>query len=396
VKTHVSHSFDFGSGGNAVQIQLSGWSVTERLHTWCVGKRSTLAIENVVAPHGFFLEIDWNPFVAYPYRPDQGVSITVLDHRISPYRLTERETAAFYCPPPAATDKKILITFEHLDTAKIADFVETTDPREVAIAFRQVRILPLDEPPPMRLSNMSAAKVTTAGGQITIPGPQGATSMELRGLLTQFEMLAGNCDLGLSMRALGFEQLSLLRFAGATTESAIRGLENDFEGIGEQLTTEIADNPIKEWMVRDGFGLRFHTHQSSEAMTEAEILKRQRLHVQFLRRKFLEDLQLAEKIFVYADHLRPRTFESALALFLALNRRGKHRMLWVCPNLEEVAPGRVDELVPGLARGSLDTFAGPLEAGHITVSGWVNVLFNAAVVLNRGRGGSARSLGRNV
>jgi hypothetical protein len=390
VKTHVSHSFDFGAGGNAAQLQLSGWSVTERYHTWCTGKRSTLVIENVVAPHGFFLEIDWQPFVSYPYRPDQGVSITVLDHRISPYRLTEREIAAFYCPPPAATDKKILITFEHLDTAKIADYIETIDPREVAIAFRRVRILPLDEPPATRLKNMSAAKVTTEGGQVTIPGPQGATRMELRQLLTQFEMLAGNCDLGLSMRALGFEQLSLLRFAGATTEIAIRGLENDFEGIAEQLTPEVADNPIKEWLVRDGFGLRFHTHQSSETMTEAEILKRQRLHIQFLRRKFLEDVQLAEKIFVYADHLRPRTFESALALFLALNRRGKHRMLWVCPNLGEMAPGRVDELVPGLARGSLDPFDGPLEAGHITVSGWVNVLFNAAVVLNRGRGGPVR------
>jgi hypothetical protein len=368
-----------------VEIQVSGWSVAEAVHTWCVGERSILAIDNIVAPHGFFLEIDWQPFVSYPYRPDQSVSITVLGHRISPYRLTEREIAAFYCPAPASTDKKTLITFEHLDAARIAEYIETTDPRQVAIAFRRVRILPLEAPPPTRLNNTSAVKVTAEGGQITIPGPNSPSTMDLRQLLTQFEMLAGNCDLGLSMRVLGFEQLSLLRFAGANTEKAIRGLENDFEGIGEQLSTEIANNPMKEWMVRDGFGLRFHTHQSSEAMSEAEILKRQRTHIHFLRRKFLEDIELAEKIFVYADHLRPRTLESALALFLALNRRGKHRMLWVSPNLGEMAPGRVDEVLPGLARGSLDTFAGPLEAGHIAVSGWVSVLFNASVVLNRGR-----------
>jgi len=60
-------------------------------------------------------------------------------------------------------------------------------------------------------------------------------------------------------------------------------------------------------------------------------------------------------------------------------------MLWVCPNVGETALGRVDEIVPGFARGSLDVFAGPLEAGHITVLGWVNILFNAAKVLNRGR-----------
>lgn len=296
MQTHVSHSFDFGAGGNAAQIQVSGWSATEPQHTWSVGKSSVLAIDNVVAPHGFFLEIDWQPFVAYPYRPDQAVSITVLDHRISPYRLTEREIAAFYCPPPATTDKKILITFEHLDTAKIAEYFETSDPRQVAIAFRRITILPLDEPPPTRLRNTSAAMVEIEGGQITIPGPQGVARMESRQLLTQFEVLAGNCDLGLAMRAIGFEQLSLLRFAGATTEGAIRGLEIDFQGIGDQLSAEIANNPIKEWMVRDGFGLRFHTQQSSEAISEAEILKRQRLHVQFLRRKFLEDVELGEKI----------------------------------------------------------------------------------------------------
>ncbi len=209
--------------------------------------------------------------------------------------------------------------------------------------------------------------------------------MEIGKLVSQFEMLAGNCDLGLAIRRLGVEQLSLLRFAGATTEVAIRGLDTDFAGMGEQLTTQIANNPIKEWLIRDAFGLRFHTHQSSEAISEADILKRQRLHIGFLRRKFLEDLQLAEKIFVYADHLRPGTFESALALFLALNRKGRHRMVWVCQNFGEMAPGRVDELVPGMARASLNTFDGPLEAGHITVSGWLNVLFNASVVLNRSR-----------
>lgn len=385
--THVSHSFFFGAGGNAKQIQVSGWSVTERHHTWCIGKQSVLAIEDVSAPHGFFLEIDWYPFVVYPYRPHQSVSITVHSHRISPYRLTESEVAAFYCPPPSSTDTKVLITFEHLDTARIAEFRETTDPRQVAIGFRRVRILPLAGPAPARLRNSSAAKGRIEGEHLVVPGSSGTERMELRELMAGFEVLAGNCDLGLSMRTLGIEQLSLLRFAGATPTVAMRGLESDFLGIGEQLSTEVADNPIKEWMVRDGFGLRFHTHQSSETMTEAEVVKRQRLHIQFLRRKFLEDVQNAEKIFVYADHIRPHSLESVLPLFLALNRRGRHRLLWVCANFGEAAVGRVDELLPGLARGSLDIFGGPLEAGHIAVSGWVNVLFNAWVVFNRGRAG---------
>ena len=385
VKTHVSHSYSFALGGNSDQIQLHGWSVTEPEHTWCVGKTSALAIPNIAAPHGYFLELDWQPFVHYPYRPHQSVCITVNDYRLYPYRLAQRETTAFFCPPPKQTDRRVLITFEHMEAARIADHMATKDPRQVAIAFRRVRILPLLENAPMRLRKSSVAQVQADGEQIAIPQTPGQDRMALRDLFTQFEMLAGNCDMGLAMRALGVEQLSFLKFGGATPEVAIRGLETDFAGIGERLSTEIADNPIKEWLVRDGFGLRFHTDQSSERVSESEILERYRRHVQFLRRKFLEDVELGSKIFVFADHIRPRSFEAAMALFLALNRRAKNRMLWVCPNYQEMEPGRVDALVPGLARGSLDIFGGPMEAGHIAVSGWTNVLYNALMVLNPDR-----------
>src|SRR5271166_5199942 len=210
MQTRVSHSFDFCVGGNAVPIQISGWSVTETHHTWAVGKRSVLAIDNVVAPHGFFLEVDWHPFLAHPYRPDQVVLITAHGHHLRPYRLTQRETAAFYCPPPLSTDKKVLVTFEHPDTARIAEYVETDDPREVSVAFRRLRILPLTAPPPTRLMNSSTLKAKATGEKVTIQTAQGPADMGLGQLLTQFEMLAGNCDLGLAMRALGFEQLSLL------------------------------------------------------------------------------------------------------------------------------------------------------------------------------------------
>jgi hypothetical protein len=377
------------AGGNAEQIQLSGWSAPEPDHTWSIGNRSALVIDDVVAPHGFFLEIDWQPFSVYPHRPDQAVIIIIGDRQLSPYRLALSEIAAFYCPAPGGTDRKLLITFDWPDASQPSEYLRTDDPRVLAVAFRRLRILPLAEPMPTPSMNSACAKVSASNGYIIPPTPAGGGRLPLRSLASQFEMLAGDCALGLALRTLGVEQLSLLRFAGATTEVAIRGLENDFQGVGEQLSAQIADNPIKEWMVSDAFGLRFHTHQSSAAIGEAEILQRQRRHIAFLRRKFLEDLELAEKIFVYADQRRPRTVESALPLFLTLNRRGRQRMLWVCPNVGDTAPGRVDELLPGFARASLDTFDGPLEAGHITVSGWVNVLFNAATVLNRNSRDSA-------
>lgn len=382
LRTQVSHSYDFRKNGNAADTQIFGFSVAEPDHIWAVGHRAVLLVRAVDAPFGFFLEIDWQPFLAPPYRSAQSVLIQVGNHKLSPYLLTQRETAAFYCQPLEDAGANALITFEFPNAEPANNLLDTRETRELAVAFRRVRILKLLEKVPLRIDNNSSRTIWgERDRKVSIISP-GCGGPDLAELFRRFEVLSGNCDLGLVMRALGHEQLSFLRFAGATPEVAMRGLETGFIGVGEQLSTEVADNPIREWMVRDAFGLRFHTHQSSDVMDEDAVLRRQSLHIKFLRRKFLEDLELGEKIFVYSDHIRPRSFEAALALFLSLNRRQSRRMLWVCPNLGDVAPGRVDEIVPGFARGSLDQFGGPMEAGHIALSGWLNVLFNAAVVFD--------------
>jgi hypothetical protein len=201
------------------------------------------------------------------------------------------------------------------------------------------------------------------------------TGLPLNELLSKFEAVAGNCDMGLALRDVGYESLSLLRFAGATASVAIRGIETQFAGIGERLRGQIADNPIAEWMIIDEFGLRYHSHQSSREVSETDVIFAQRRHLTILQRKFAEDVADGEKIFVYSDHYTVRPVETAMALFLALNRHRPNRMLWVCPDDKEEF-GRVVELLPGFFRASLNIFAPPIIAGHITVGGWLTVLCN--------------------
>jgi hypothetical protein len=246
----------------------------------------------------------------------------------------------------------------------------------LALCVRTLRILRLDEPIPDGPARASGDVLRAADAAGLRGAAERLTGVSLDQVLAGFEVVAGDCDMALALRELGFESLSLLRFAGATAEVAIRGIETGFDGIGERLSARVADNPIAEWMVSDGFGLRYHTHQSSRTMTEHDVIAMQRRHVAVLRRKFLEDLAEGEKIFVYADHHAVRPVETALALFVALNRQRPVRMLWVCPD-DRQQPGRVDEILPGLARAALDPFAPPLAAGHITVGGWLSVLCNA-------------------
>jgi hypothetical protein len=208
------------------------------------------------------------------------------------------------------------------------------------------------------------------------------SGVALDDLCHRFEMLAGNCDMGLALREMSFEKLSLLRFGGATVNTAMKGLENDFGSVGQRISLSVAENPMREWMVRDDFGLLFHSGQSSLKTDRASVERGFPRYVEFLRRKLVEDLDEANKVFVYADHRDcslSRGLEDVLPLYLALRRRSGANLLWVCPSGHDPdARGSVQEVLPGLAVGQLDLTAPPvLVGGGITVSGWLEVLCNA-------------------
>jgi len=215
--------------------------------------------------------------------------------------------------------------------------------------------------------------------------------------LHDFEVIGGNCDMGLALRSLGYESLSFLRFGGASAAAAIQGLETEFAGLGEDLSLEIADNPFLEWMVSDKIGLRFHSGLSSNTVTEEEVRKRFPLFIRRLRDKFLEDLRDGTKIFVFSDHKDvsvTRTIEYIMPLYLAFRRKTKSPLLWVCPALNDPSQrGSVREILPGLYMGHLDLVAPPvLIGGGISVAGWVNVICNAwlAIHLPSGHDGVVR------
>jgi hypothetical protein len=375
MRSTVEQTIAFGSDGNAESVLVSGWSAQEPHHIWAVGPRSVICLPAPRAPYGYFIEIEWSPYTAPPRLRHQTVAITVNGRQVATHPVAQRETAAFLCPAPQDHERRIVVVFDH-PGAERPSLVGHRDTRELALSFYRIRVLAIAAPWIDRRGPAVAHRLTAKDHDGLRDEAEALAGMPLPALFSKFEVIAGNCDMGLALRQLGYESLSLLRFAGATGAVAMRGIETDFDGVGEALSAQVADNPIAEWMIVDEFGLRYHTDQSSHAMDEATVLSRQRRHVTLLRRKLLEDLAEGEKIFVYADHQVVRPLETALPLFLALNRVRPTRMLWVCPD-DRFEPGRVDEVVPGLARASLDPFGEPLAGGRIAVGGWVNVLCNA-------------------
>jgi hypothetical protein len=382
MRNSIAATLTFGIEGNAASHQGAGWSPSEDRHTWATDARSQLCLDAPYAPHGFVLEVSWSPLLDPPFTPGQSVSIEVNGRPVARTLVVRGCVTGFLCPPPRRAESKLVVEFVHPDGICPAERFGHDDGRLLALAFHRVRVLVLEEPWRRVDGPVSDLAVVGADFAEIAARAEAAVGQPSRELFRAFEMLAGNCDMGLALRAMGHESLSLLRFGGALPDAALRGLDTGFAEIGSVSRAYVAEGALGEWMIEDAMGLRVHTAKSSLEMDQPGIVRAYTPHIRRLAAKFMEDVEAAEKVFVLADQRSlgaTRGLETALPLHLALARRGGGRMLWVCPaSGHNPPPGTAREVLPGLALAELDVLAPPsTERGGITISGWASVLVNA-------------------
>lgn len=370
MKTTVAQQISFGRDGNATPYLRHGWSAGEDGFTWTLGEESALRLPAPRAPFGYWIEIEVNPLTLPHGPPIQRMIVQADEQIIGEVALRQGCRVAFFAPPPDGPE--VLLTVRHPDVRVPADWN-----RDIALSFTGIRLLALDRPAPAPSSRVSARTLDVpqeAGDAALAEAAERLTGMPVRDLLIGFEMLAGNCEFGGVQRRFGAEPLSLLRFAGATPEAAVRGLDSGFAGIGEELEPWVSPNADREWMIRDRrFHLGYHTFISSDTVSAEEIVRAERRKVAFLRRKFLEELAEGHKVYVCADRFGlPR--EAALPPFLALNRHGPRAMLWITAAKDRPV-GTVEEMFPGLMVGYVDGFMA--DGLPQALDGWLTVLANA-------------------
>jgi hypothetical protein len=380
MRTRISAAIDFDETGNAADHLLYGWSVQEPTHIWSVGQESALVVDAPGAPCGYLLEINWRPHTAFPLLDAQTVTVRVNGQRIYGGAVTQDEVIGLLCPAPPADATRLVITFEHPDAACPRRF-GTADDRVLALLVRRVRLLALLEP-------MAAGSFSRSQFQLDakdVPGLAGELERVLGAsvadVVARFEMLCGNCDMGLAQRGLGFEPLSLLRFAGTYPAVSIKGLDTSFAELGTQIEPWIAKH---EWMITDHFGLQYHTGQLVADIPSDRLIQMERTRIAFLRRKFLEDIETAEKVFI-ADRVSS-TLAGILPLFCALNRQGpRRRLLWIIATRNESERGLVEEVLPGLFVGRMFPYGAP-TIEHVSLRGWLEVLGSLWQLINYGNG----------
>jgi hypothetical protein len=186
----------------------------------------------------------------------------------------------------------------------------------------------------------------------------------------EFESLGDDCELGLVQRTFGAEPLSLLRFSAAALPYVLRGVDTDFSGIGDHLSTAM-EGVEREWMVRDpDYDLRWHTFLLGDQATHESVIARETKKTSFLHQKLIRDIRSSEKIFVVKSRAKPAEVEQIMALHLALNRRSPSWLLWATDADDAHPVGFVEEIAPRLLRGRLP-FADQ------DAPGWLALMTNA-------------------
>jgi tetratricopeptide (TPR) repeat protein len=188
-------------------------------------------------------------------------------------------------------------------------------------------------------------------------------------LLKRFESLGDSCEFGMVQRLYQVEQMTLLRWAFTTPENLIAALKTRFDGVGDPEYTEI-DVIGDEYRTRDRrYFMQSHTFTSPTAEPLEFFAPEQCRRLQWLKRKLLDSLTTAARVFVYSGQ-GGLTEDQVTALHDAMLPYSPKAKL-LCMRVKEPGhpPGTVERLRAGLWIGYLEKFS----TVDIAVANWLTV-----------------------
>ena len=203
-----------------------------------------------------------------------------------------------------------------------------------------------------------------------------ATGLDQAILASRFESLGNDCEFGFFQRYCGADTLGLFRFSNPHHSVILDGIVSNFEDFGKSLEVELdQQQPRREWIIVDrARNLREHTfiwegEQSEEAVRMSSLTRSR-----YLQRMMIDNMRTADKIYVIKSGEGHLTEKACLAISQALRQRGPNWLLWVEPG---PIIGRVDQLAPGLLRGTIDRLTVQGDGTEPSFAAWLAILTEA-------------------
>ncbi len=381
----------FGASGNSLGHLGGGWAQAEADFTWAIGAESHVLIPRAHDDEDYVVTLDVIPFVRPPELPKQRLIVSVNGEVVGSSAINRPTLLGYRIPRElVARSERLLITLQHPDAARPSALTDGADNRLLAFSVRSLSLY--RAPAPGRDSRHGQLPVGLllngekgqGGGDRAALAKWSAerTGFDLQTLAIKFESLGENCEFGLVQRQFDAEPLGLMRFSSTFLRNLISGLQSGFEGLGEpdDIDPRLEGDSRKEYMIHEKkYGLIYHTFVYEGQRSVWLMREQEAARLKFLRRKFMEELEVADKIFVYKRNASVAE-EEILPLFMALNERGENTLLWVVPADRERPPGTVEVLRPGLLKAYIDRLAPDDNAHDFSVEGWIKVCTNAYVL----------------
>jgi hypothetical protein len=387
-------TINFSANGNSLSYLGGGWARAEEGFTWAVGPESHLRLPLGQEGREFVLTMNVIPFVHPPQLSAQRLIVSIEDATIGIATLSRPTVLAWRIPAGLVRRaERTLVTLSHPDVARPKDVSAGTDERQLAFSVSEVKVHHLPAamagsdplPPGLSLGSIVAPGFAIHPGIELKEWVTRRTGLSLPELAAGFESMGDNCEFGLVQRKCDTEPLGLLRFSGSFSNEIVRGLEREFEGIGElaDITPQLEGNEgRREFMIHERkYGLVYHTFVYEGERTVDLMRQQEATRLKFLRRKFVDELDAGEKIFVFKRGTHVPESE-ILPLFMALNRRHPNTLLWVVPEEPGRPSGTVEVLMNGLLKGYIDRFAPNDNAHDFSFVAWVRLCVNSWL-LNR-------------
>jgi hypothetical protein len=363
---------EFGKDGQTEDRVGTGWSLAETSHRWMVGPYSELRLGPFVAGGDYFFTLEVEPFIKPPALEAQRLSISIGGVPFIQTELTAGGRFGYRIPPELiAEDGDLVMVFDHPDAARPSEVANLKDHRPLAISVSSIEIWKIQE--------AGESAIIEGGGGLSIAETEHRTGLPASEFVTRFESLGDNCEFGLVQRRCGAEPLSLLRFANTLLPSLLRGLQTRFAGLGEpaDLAFRLEGRTKPEYIIQEkSYGLVYHTFRYKGEIDEDKFIASESARLKFLIRKFVEDLQGGEKIFVIKRNA-PLREEEILPVVAAINAYGPNTLLWVVLADDKHKPGSVEWVMPGLVRGYIDRFAPNENAHDLSLNIWLEICVNA-------------------
>jgi hypothetical protein len=387
-------TISFGSNGNSLGYLGGGWARAEESFTWAVGPESHLLLNLGQEAREYVLTLNIVPFVHPPALRTQRLIVSIDETTIGSETISRPTVLAWRIPAELIRrSERTLITLSHPDAVRPRDVSASGDDRELAFSVTEAKIHYL-------ASSMAAGQPMPPGlslGGTISPGfaihpcvdlkewITRRTGLTLAELANRFESVGDNCEFGLVQRRCDTEPLGLLRFSGSFSHDIVRGIEQEFTGIGDpaDISPRLEGDPGKrEYMIHERkYGLVYHTFVFEGERTPEVMRQQEATRLKFLRRKFLEELDAGEKIFIFKTST-PVPEPEVLPLFMALNRKVSNTLLWVVPEEPNRPSGTVEVMMNGLLKGYIDRFAPGDNAHDFSFDAWMKLCVHA-FLLNR-------------